>query len=409
MTGEGAAPGEGQLGIPEAMERAVALQKEGDLDSAEELYRRILAVVPDHADAWHFRGLAALQRGDEEQAVALIRKATELAPDYADAHNNLGNVLLMAKRYEEATACYRRAVALKPDMAEAHFNLGRGYEASRRIDEALAAFRAGLALAPGHFESYRRLAGLFYSAGRVEEAVRVYREWAALEPDNEYVQHMLAACTDTGVPDRASDACVQTIFDRFADTFDEHLAVLKYQAPALVMEACKRVAGPAAGALEVLDAGCGTGLCGPLLKPHARRLVGVDLSPEMVKHAARRGVYDELEVAELTAFLAGRPSAWDLIACADTLVYFGELAPVMAAVATTLRPGGHFVFTVERAPEVDGSRGHRLNPNGRYSHTDAYVRQVVSGAGLTPVLIAAGFLRVELDVPVPGLVVAARR
>ena len=63
-----------------------------------------------------------------------------------------------------------------------------------------------------------------------------------------------------------------------------------------------------AKALDVLDAGCGTGLCGPLLAPYARRLVGVDLS---ARHARRRrsekGVYDELVKGELTALPAGAP------------------------------------------------------------------------------------------------------
>ena len=39
--------------------------------------------------------------------------------------------------------------------------------------------------------------------------------------------------------------------------------------------------------LDVLDAGCGTGLCGPLLAPYARRLVGVD-SPEACSRGRKR-------------------------------------------------------------------------------------------------------------------------
>ena len=40
--------------------------------------------------------------------------------------------------------------------------------------------------------------------------------------------------------------------------------------------------------LDVLDLGCGTGLCGPLLRPYARALAGVDLSPQMLERM--RGV-----------------------------------------------------------------------------------------------------------------------
>ena len=54
-------------------------------------------------------------------------------------------------------------------------------------------------------------------------------------------------------------------------------------------------------ALEVLDAGCGTGLAAPLLGPYARRLVGVDLSGAMLEQARALPQYDEL-VEELTKF-----------------------------------------------------------------------------------------------------------
>ena len=52
----------------------------------------------------------------------------------------------------------------------------------------------------------------------------------------------------------------------------------------------EREFGNRSGSWDVLDAGCGTGLCGPGLRGRAGRLVGVDLSPEMLKRAAGRGV-----------------------------------------------------------------------------------------------------------------------
>ena len=52
--------------------------------------------------------------------------------------------------------------------------------------------------------------------------------------------------------------------------------------------------------LDVLDAGCGTGLCGVLVAPFARRLVGVDLSDGMLAHAGDKNIYHALIRAELT-------------------------------------------------------------------------------------------------------------
>jgi predicted TPR repeat methyltransferase len=433
----------GELGIADAMAYAHELQAEDRLEAADELYRRILAVAPDYPDAWHFRGVVAFQLGRLAEAETMIRRALELAPDYpdannnlgnvlqqqkrseealrfyeraialkpdlADAHNNIGNVLQQQKRHDEAVALYQKSIALKPDLADAHLNLGKAYEALDRMSEALTAYRQALMLRPFHFESYRRLGSALYGSHRIDEAADVYRKWLSLEPDNPLAKHLLSACTGQEVALRASDDCVRNIFEAFADSFDEVLERLQYRAPALVGQAAAEVLGPPASRLDIIDAGCGTGLCGMHFKPFARRLVGVDLSLEMLKRAALRRLYDELILGELTAFVGAVAAGWDLVISADTLVYFGDLAPVMAAARRGLRPGGHLIFTLERASDEEAPQGFRINPHGRYSHTEAYVRRVLAAAQLEPRQVAPAHLRLELKQPVEGFVVVASR
>ena len=116
---------------------------------------------------------------------------------------------------------------------------------------------------------------------------------------------------------------------------------------------------------------------------------------------------DELTVAELTAFLSERPASYDLIASADTLVYFGDLEPVLTAAATALRPGGWLAFTVEQAEDEATPAGFRLNRSGRYSHTAQYVQQLLAGAGLTLAAFNLVTLRMEQGQPVAGLLAVA--
>ena len=135
------------------------------------------------------------------------------------------------------------------------------------------------------------------------------------------------------------------MFDSVAPQFDRKLAALGYQAPQQVAQAVAALQ-PAPGALDVADLGCGTGLCGPTLRPWARRLVGCDLSAAMLAQAKRRGCYDHLFQVELAYFLQHEAGAFDLLVSADTLCCFGPLDAVCAA-AVALRSGGAFVFTVE--------------------------------------------------------------
>ena len=226
------------------------------------------------------------------------------------------------------------------------------------------------------------------------------------EPDDPVALHMHAACTGGQIPARASNAFVERTFDSFATSFESKLERLSYRAPALVAAMIEDAGVDARRQLEVLDAGCGTGLCGPLLAPYARRLVGVDLSEGMLARAKEKQLYDALEHGELTQYLSANRDTFDLIASADTLVYFGDLEPVVTAAAGALRAGGWLFFTVEHAVRPGEDAGYRLEFHGRYAHSRAYVDRTLAAAGLRTE-IAEADLRMESGMPVAGLVVRA--
>jgi len=157
--------------------------------------------------------------------------------------------------------------------------------------------------------------------------------------------------------------------------------------------------------LSVLDLGCGTGLCGPLFRPLAATLAGVDLSPAMIDKARRRGVYDRLEVGDLVTALRRAPGAADLLVAADVLVYVGDLAPVLSAAAAALRPGGLFAFSVE---EHSGA-GFTLLPTRRYAHSAEYVNSEAARVGLEVIHLHGAIARTENGRDVPALIIILRR
>lgn len=430
-----------EVTVDEAMSMAVLFQRNGQLDDAEKIYRRILAVAPEHPDALHFAGVLAHQQGRSEEAVAMIVRSLEIVPDRADCYSNLGIIFKAVGYLDDAITAYRRAIELDPGHANAHNNLGVLLKQQRRNADAEEAFRAAIRLDPEHTDAYTNLGNLLTTVGRVNEAVvcyckvavlsprhpearrllalayctlgevhkavEIFEQWTEEEPDNPIARHMLAACSGRAVPDRASDAYVETVFDDFAKSFETKLARLAYRAPALVGATLADSAPEPSRTLDVLDAGCGTGLCGPLLAPYARRLTGVDLSGEMLARAAEKNVYDELVHAELTAYLREHSGSYDVIVSADTLVYFGVLHEAIGSAAHALRPGGMLIFTVEDANETEG-KDISLRTHGRYTHTRAYVERVLRDAGLESQIVAAE-LRMEAGFPVRGLVVRGVR
>ena len=433
-----------ELTVAEALSLAIRTHQTGYLDNAETLYRRILAAVPDQSDALHFLGVLLHQRGRSEEGLAFIRQSIAVDGSNADCCNNLGNVLLemgrvdaaaaayerclalapanaevnanlgalrkAQQRFAEAEIHYRKAVELKPEHADFHNNLGNLCSARGRVKEAITHYFKAITLMPRHAHARRLLGIAYYSLGQVDAAAEVYRQWLAEEPDNPMAQHMLAACTGTDVPPRASDSYVETTFDLFADSFDAKLARLEYRAPQLVADALVQAAGVPAKRLSALDAGCGTGLCGPLIAAYTSRLTGVDLSAQMLARAKTRNIYDELVKAELTEYLRGHDAAFDLIVSADTLVYFGPLEPVVEAARGALRSEGRLIFTIEEMTDAGAAGcGYHLNPHGRYSHAPGYLRDTLTGCGFGEVVMEPAALRMEAGSPVRGLVISCRK
>ncbi len=433
-------PSTRELSLEEAVSVAILLQKNQQLVAAGEVYRRVLEIAPDHPRALHYAGLLAHQQGRNEEALALIERSVALVPDQADWYSNLGIVFQSDQRLDSAIDSYRRAIEFDPSHANAHNNLGVLLRATGQPIEAETAYRAAIRLDPEHIDAYtnlgillnglkrtreasacyckaitlrpkhpeaRKLLALAHcTLGEVDEATKVLKEWLKDEPGNPIARHMLAACSGRDVPERASNGFIETTFDSFAASFEAKLATLSYRAPALVAAMLEDHGIEPLRRLDVLDAGCGTGLCGALIAPFARRLVGVDLSEGMLAHAKEKNVYHTLMKAELTAYLCDNSETFDLIVSADTLVYFGDLKGVLAAFAGALRPKGLLVFTLEHAAGDMADAGFRLELHGRYSHAQTYVEQSLTTSGLQSKIIQAE-LRMEAGEPVKGLVICA--
>ena len=326
-------------------------------------------------------------------------------PETASALNNLGIIYRKQGQGGKAEAAYRRALECEPEFAEAWYNLSQMLLERGEVHEGLLANSRAVALWPQHLQGREQVIRALLILGERERAAALYREWLAEEPDNPVVQHQLAACLGNDAPERASDGYVQQVFDSFAASFDAKLEALHYRAPDLVAQALAAVAGPPQARLDIVDAGCGTGLCGPLLRPWARKLAGCDLSAGMLRRALPRRCYEVLHQAELVYYLDTQPSRFDVVVSADTLCYFGDLHAAIAAACKSLRPGGWLIFTVEAL--ADPTLGHRLQPNGRYAHSRGHIEAAIADAGLTLLNVAAESLRSEAGKPVAGWLVTA--
>ena len=432
------------MSLEDALDQVRYLIMSNRLDEASAGLDKILAHAPDHPPAWTAVGMMQLARKQHDAAIGAFRRVTELNPQRADAWLNLGNALIRGRRLAESVEVLRRVVALEPNSAhafnsfgvvcmrvadrvraeeafrealrldpdnvQAHFNYAQLLEDLNRPSEAAGHALRTIELEPGNPKAQELRFRSHALLGEYDKAFEALEELARLQPDNPEIEHYrnsLLAESGQATPLRASDDYVEHHFDNFAANFDERLGALEYRAPTLVVEALEQVRGELPEAPSALDAGCGTGLCAPLLGPFVNRLVGVDLSDGMLKRARERGGYAALHQGELTAFLEHTDEAYDLVISADTLCYFGDLSGFLAATHRALQGPGLVIFSLEAMN--DDARDYELKFHGRYRHSRRYVADVLEQAGFAVRSIEPRVLRKEFNEPVHGWIVTASR
>lgn len=374
-------------------------------------HRRYQAVL-DSGDEIEIHGLGVLahQQGRNDIAVEAISRAIALNGAIASFHYNLALALKALDRLEEAAASYRRALALKPDHAEAHNNLGNVLAALGRGREARESFNQALALRPDFVQAHYSLANLLCDLGQPDAATPHLQACLTHDPqDSLGVTLLLARLGDGPVPAQATAAQLESIYGKRALTWDRGE---QYRGHRLVAEALRKFA--AASALVVLDAGCGTGLVGPLIRDLAQQLEGVDISAAMLERAAEKQVYDQLYRDDMIGFMARGENRHDAIVSAATLIHFGDLAPVFAAAGAALKNDGLFVFTLfpdeTASQDFAVAQDFELAKGGCYMHSRSYVIRQAAAAGFGVEMLATEIHEQDRGgAPVPALIVVLRR
>jgi len=252
----------------------------------------------------------------------------------------------------------------------AHFNIGTSLHKLKKFPEATVHFRKVLETEPDH-ESARFM---LQSIGAISET-------AAAAPANH----------------------VRRIFDQCAESFEKTLVEeLEYKTPEVLFNL---LSPHISSDINILDLGCGTGLGASFYKPYSKKLIGVDVSPKMLKQAAAKNIYDQLEEFDI---LQEWPFAhkFDLIYSSDVFVYLGKLDKILGSISSNLLPGGILAFSVER---LDNElNNYQLSPSGRYSHSQTYIEDCLHNHGLEPLEIVNSDLRKESGNQVVGILVVAR-
>lgn len=381
-------------------------QKAGNLDMAIKSARQAMRMEP----TWHVPMIELAQmlsaNHQQEEAMKLARKAARMEPE------NFTVILSAAQvadrcRADETVVWARKASALQPNNFALKLALGSKLVQRQQWDEALAIYAPLLEANPQDINGLMGRMSVARGRGDTAQFQADADALLALLPNDETIRfwHMQA---HGKVPATQPSSLIAGMFDDFASTFDIAMVrTLSYKLPEKVAQMLVELHPNRQ--FNLLDLGCGTGLLGLYLRRIQGHIIGVDLSSEMIRQAARHNIYSRFHQVNLVDALRDTPAdTYEAIASLDTLIYVGELDAVVTNALRVLKPGGHFIFSCETAEEDEANLV--LRASGRYAHKQSHIEQLCRDAGYAYVHVEAlPKLRMEDGVPQKGFLVVARK
>jgi predicted TPR repeat methyltransferase len=401
--------------VTDLLKMAREHQRAGRLEDAEALYRKARQSAPADAEAALCLGMVLNELGRVAECIEVLSLLVVDHPKLAAGWVQLARAIAPEGFAWEAHDAIHRALERQPDadtlVTASAVLMTLGNQAA-----AEKACRRAVKIMPQNVSAWIQLGQLLADDDRKSQAADAYRQALAIEPQNAMAAFFHAALTTqdsqttVAPPTGPPPDYVRLLFDGYAHRFDGSLVgSLRYRAPKVLDQLfsnwLKRGGFNAARPLIMMDAGCGTGLCGRWMARHRGRLIGVDLSRKMIGLSQTLSIYDELVAGDVVEELQRRPGALDLIVAGDLLVYFGDLTRLFAAAAAALRERGVFLFTVE----VATGAGYVLLPTQRFAHSSDYLNRLAASNGLAIRVIDEARLRLEKGSGVPGYFVLAEK
>ncbi len=377
----------------------LALAKNEELEAASQTYQRLLQLAPEHSAARYQLAAVYMRQEKWQEAVTLFLELALTYPEHLETQVNLASCYLKQGAFAEAKKYNLKALALNPSDPQVLFNLGYISSQQGILGDAVQYYQELVRLNPDHFPAHYNLGVLFFSKRQVEPARAHLQEALRIQPQNGAVAHLLKILKNDQQLLESPPEYLKSLFDYYADHYEPHLLnTLSYQVPQILLKAFESTRKFLNKKLEILDLGCGTGLCGETFKFHAARLVGVDLSEKMLAVAAEKNIYDELICEDFIRWLSRQKAAFDLILAGDVLVYIGDLSSAFQAIRRALRSQGLLVFNTE----ISTQEAYTLTPSGRFAHHAHYLEKMATSNGLTLIYSQTAVTRMQDGKPVSG-------
>lgn len=162
----------------------------GELDKAEDYYKKAAGSNGVHPDPYIGLATIAVQRGEYDTAMALYEKAHSVeATDKSFA--GMGLIQMETARQEEAFENFAEALGINPSNMVALFGIIRIGHESDKVAEAAPFLERFLDVEPEKHEVRYSLAGLYICMDQKDKAVEQLEMILEMDPANEAAKELL--------------------------------------------------------------------------------------------------------------------------------------------------------------------------------------------------------------------------
>jgi len=137
-------------------------------------YQNAIQINPNHVDALNNLGNSLKELGEYKKAISSYQKAIEIQPDYANAHNNLGLAFQKLGELQKARNCYEKAIQIHLNYANAHNNLGIVFNELREHKKAIGYYEKAIQIDPNYAAAYNNLGKILGELNHVNEAKKYF-------------------------------------------------------------------------------------------------------------------------------------------------------------------------------------------------------------------------------------------
>lgn len=128
------------MALRQIVREAMRAHRQGNVEDAENLYRRAIALDPNDAVAVHYFGLLLLDRGFNNEALSRIAHSIFLDPDKPEFRLNEASAFFRSGRYNEAAQSFRECISRNPGNSAAQLGLAQTLSRLELFEEALPHF-----------------------------------------------------------------------------------------------------------------------------------------------------------------------------------------------------------------------------------------------------------------------------